>query len=70
MNEELKHMIDILIEMLGEDNLGMIIATLLDCLNKFVGNEKEKDLHTIEIVLNDFFRDKYDFDKGLETPKA
>lgn len=70
MNEELKHMIDILIEMLGEDNLGMIIATLLDCLNKFVGDEKEKDLHTIEIVLNDFFRDKYDFDKGLETPKA
>lgn len=48
----------------------MIIATLLDCLNKFVGNEKEKDLHTIEIILNEHYRDKYDFDKGLETPKA
>lgn len=70
MNKEIKYMVNILIKMLGEDNAGMTIATLIDCLNKFLGDEEEKDLHTIEIVLNEQYRDKYDFDKGLETPKA
>ena len=71
MNKEIEYMVGILIDMLGEDNAGMIIATLLDCLNMFVGKEEEKDLHTIEIILNEYYRDKYDFDKGcLEIPKA
>ena len=63
MNKEIKYMVNTLIKMTSEDTAGMLIATLLDALNKFVDGVDGRNMRKIEIVINDYFRDSYDFTK-------
>ena len=63
MNKEIKYMVNTLIKMTDEDVAGMLIATLLDALNKFVDGVEERNMRKIEIIINDYFRDSYDFTK-------
>lgn len=56
-------MVNTLIKMTDEDVAGMLIATLLDALNKFVDGVEERNMRKIEIIINDYFRDSYDFAK-------
>lgn len=50
--------------MLGQDNFGMFLAIICDLLNELLGGETEREMRTIEIILNDFFSTKFDFVEG------
>ena len=60
VNEMFEH----LKERLGEYNAGLLLAILCDLLDEFTKDVESRELRTIELVLNDFFSAKYDFDKN------
>lgn len=61
-NKKYKEMLKALDGYLGEKDAGMFIAIVLDCFEKLLGKEDERELRTLEIKLNDFFSVKYDFE--------
>ena len=63
-NKAYKAMLKHLDDTLGEQDAGMFIAIVCDLLNKFVDGVEYRELRTMEIVLNNFYSLKYDFDKN------
>ena len=60
-NRAYKTMLKKLDNMLGEIDAPMLIAILLDCLERLVDGVDEREMRTIEIKLNGFFTEGYDF---------
>ena len=66
-NKMIKQMIYHLDLMFGENNTGMFLAMILDCLNKMMKEETPSEhlnLRTIEIKFNDCYSVKLDCDTG------
>ena len=65
-NKMLKQMIYQFDLMFGQNNTGLFLAIILDCLNKMMKQETPDEfinLRTIEIKFNDCYSVKYDFEK-------
>ena len=52
-----------LINMMGEEGAGFMIALLCDCLDKLVQGVPGRRVRSLELKLNDYFAVKYDFEK-------
>lgn len=66
-NKKLKFMIHQLDLMFGENNTGIFISMILDCLNKMMKEETPSEyieLRTLEIKFNDFYSVKLDCKTG------
>ena len=62
-NKMIKQMIYQFDLMFGENNTGLFLAMILDCLNKLMKEETPTEylqLRTVEIKLNDCYSIKYD----------
>lgn len=59
----IKKMIRHLEDMLGEYDAGLFLSMVCDLLDTAVKGRDYLELRTLEIVLNNFFRVKYDFEK-------
>jgi len=46
---------------LGEYNAGLLLSIICDLLDKFVEGVDQRELRTLELVLNNFYSAKYDF---------
>lgn len=65
-NVAVKKMLHQLDLMFGENNSGMFLAMILDCLNKMMKEETPSEyinLRTIEITFNDVYSVKFDCEK-------
>lgn len=54
MNKDLKKMVNQLSKMVGEANVGLLIAGILDSFNE-IANGENFELRSLRLVFNDFF---------------
>lgn len=61
--KEIEHLLGILVAMVGEYNTGLLLSILCDNLDNFVKGADSRNMRTIELIFNDFYSLKYDFEK-------
>ena len=57
-------MIEYLENKIGSDETGLFVSILCDSLDNLTEGVSERNIRTIEIIYNDFYSTKFDFDKG------
>lgn len=63
-NKAFQQMINYLEQKIGSDEAGAFISILLDSLDNLTKGVESRNIRTMEIIYNDFYSTKFDFEKG------